>query len=110
MTARPKFRYVRSKALMEAYREIPCQSCGADDGTVAGAHSNSGKMGKGLGRKATDYCASLCSKCHAKVDSSYSMTGEQRQAMWQAAHEKTVHELIKQWLWPTDVRYPDWLK
>jgi hypothetical protein len=49
-----KFRYVRSKKLLEACREIPCQLCGAQDGTVVAAHSNQAKHGKGRGIKASD--------------------------------------------------------
>ena len=49
----PKHQYVRSKALLEAAREIPCQWCGADDGTVVAAHTNWG-AGKGRSNKADD--------------------------------------------------------
>jgi ferredoxin len=69
MNAIVKFTYVRSKSLMEMYRTIPCQNCGADDGTVCGAHSNLAEHGKGRGIKASDeYCASLCNRCHVWLD------------------------------------------
>ena len=42
----PKQAYVRSKALLEACREIPCQHCHRDDGTVVAAHSNQARHGK----------------------------------------------------------------
>ncbi len=60
MTARPKTEYIRSNKLMLRYRMLPCQNCGANDGTVCGAHSNQSKHGKGKGIKASDqYAASL---------------------------------------------------
>ncbi len=62
MTSFLKFPYVRSDKLMRAYGKIPCQHCGADDGTVVGAHSNWSCHGKGRGIKARDvYCASSIS-------------------------------------------------
>lgn len=100
MTARPKAVYVRSKKLMEAYRCIPCQSCGRDDGTVCGAHSNWAEHGKGRGIKASDdKCASLCSRCHSLLDQGYSMNNEEKRDMWFTAHRKTVEELTKRGLW-----------
>ena len=100
MTARPKFQYVRSKKLMEAYRTIPCQSCGRDDGTVCGAHSNWATEGKGRGIKASDdKCASLCSRCHTSLDQGYSMSALEKREMWTKAHLKTVEELTKRGLW-----------
>jgi hypothetical protein len=86
----PKHQYVRSKALMKAYRTIPCQLCGIEDGTVAGAHMNSAKGHKGLGIKADDsLCASLCARCHSMIDSSYRLSGEERAALWDEAYRKT---------------------
>jgi len=99
MTARPKFQYVRSKKLMEAYRTIPCQNCGRDDGTVCGAHSNWATEGKGRSIKASDdKCASLCSRCHSLLDQGYSMSNFEKREMWVNAHLKTVDELTKRGL------------
>lgn len=96
MTARPKFQYVRSKKLMEAYRTIPCQNCGRDDGTVCGAHSNWAEHGKGRSIKASDdKCASLCSRCHSALDSGYNMNAQEKREMWTKAHLKTFEELKK---------------
>ena len=90
---RQKTNYVRSKKLMESYRTIPCQNCGREDGTVAGAHSNWG-FGRGRGIKASDdKCASLCARCHMMVDQGYSLTKDERRAIWDAAHEKTKEKL-----------------
>jgi hypothetical protein len=84
-----KFEYVRSKKLMELYRTIPCQHCGADNGTVCGAHSNQEKHGKGRGIKASDiYCASLCWNCHMMIDQGELPRGKAVE-VWNLAHEKT---------------------
>jgi hypothetical protein len=100
MTARPKFQYVRSKKLMEAYRTIACQNCGRDDGTVCGAHSNWAVDGKAKGLKASDdKCASLCSRCHTALDQGYSMSNFEKREMWVNAHLKTVDELTKRGLY-----------
>lgn len=85
-----KFKYVRSKKLMELYRTIPCQHCGTDDGSVVGAHSNQSKHGKGRGIKASDeFCASLDANCHAWLDYG-SASREEKIAMWDIAHHKTT--------------------
>ena len=86
--ARPKRDYIRSKALLEAAREIPCQRCGRSDGTVCAAHSNQGEHGKGRGLKADDNrIASLCFDCHTWIDQSGDPHAE---AEWTNAHYKTV--------------------
>jgi len=100
---RPKHSYVRSPTLLRNAREIPCQHCGADNGTVVAAHTNWGG-GKGRSVKADDnLIASLCYECHMEMDMGYHMTKEQRQEMWTAAHIKTVHKLTSLGLWPDKV-------
>ena len=102
----PKHQYVRSKALLEAAREIPCQWCGADDGTVVAAHGNWGH-GKGRGIKADDnQIASLCFFCHTELDQGKSLTKMERIGMWRTAHERTVDLLNELGLWPEDVPQP----
>ena len=104
----PKRQYVRSKKLLSAYREIPCQNCGRDDGTVVAAHSNWAEHGKGRGIKASDdRCASLCSRCHSTLDQWFSMSGAEKKAMWLAAHEKTIATLVLMGLWPESVPLPN---
>ncbi len=108
MTAIPKFAYVRSKALLTACREIPCQACGMADGTVCAAHSNEARHGKGRSIKASDvYVASLCHKCHTDLDQGNQMTREQRAGMWDNAHRNTVKTLVKRGLWPLSVPIPE---
>lgn len=107
MTAFPKTDYVRSKTLLEAYRKIPCQHCGADDGTVCGAHSNWSEHGKGRSIKASDiYCASLCAICHYQLDHGFLWDRETRKQVWLDAHRKTIRELVKLGYWPKGVEAP----
>ena len=102
----PKHQYVRSKALLEAARQIPCQWCGAEDGTVVAAHGNWGH-GKGRGIKADDnQIASLCFFCHTELDQGKWMTKMERMGMWRTAHERTVWLLNEMGLWPKDVPQP----
>jgi hypothetical protein len=103
----PKREYVRSEALMRAYRLIPCQHCGADDGTVCGAHPNTGAAGKGMAIKADDHlAAALCHRCHAMIDQGSALTYEQRVSLQLAAHLKTVALLVLRGLWPPGVPLP----
>jgi hypothetical protein len=89
----PKFKYIRSLALMRLYRLIPCQRCGADDGTISGAHSNQSIHGKGRAIKASDqFVASLCAACHSVIDFGPG-TREDKKREWDKAHERTVKTL-----------------
>lgn len=102
-----KATYIRSKALREAYRLIPCQSCGANDGTVVCAHANEGTYGKGLAIKACDTRgASLCFTCHSRLDQGGDMTRDERRAFWLAAHLKTIPALVAAGHWPKDIQVP----
>lgn len=108
VVAVPKTAYVRSKALREAYRLIPCQGCGAQDGTVVCAHANEGWAGKGMGIKACDTrAASLCFTCHARLDQGSDMTRDERRAFWLAAHLKTIPLLVAAGHWPKSIPAPD---
>lgn len=84
----------RDTKLLEACRLIPCQHCGAEDGTVVAAHRN---QGKGMGLKVSDtLVASLCFRCHIELDQGARLTKEERRELWNAAHLKTLHTLIEQ--------------
>lgn len=89
----------RSKGLLEAVRNSPCQHCGAQDGTVVAAHSNQLRDGKGKGIKAHDYrIAALCSICHHQLDQGILWDKAQRREVWEEAHRKTVG-----WLFDNDL-------
>jgi len=104
----PKHQYIRSKELLTNARHIPCQHCGADDGTVVAAHSNQSIHGKGRGIKADDNrIASLCYKCHFITDQGKGLSKQERINLWQNAHERTVQCLVEQGLWPINIPLPD---
>lgn len=87
----------RSKKLLEAARLLPCQHCGANNGTIVAAHSNQLRDGKGKGIKAHDYrIASLCFTCHADLDQGSRMTKQERVEMWEEAHRKTIGLFFEQ--------------
>lgn len=103
-----KTNYVRSKKLLEACREIPCQVCGVADGTVVAAHSNQLRHGKGRGIKASDiYVASMCYRHHTELDQGHAMSKSEKIEMWEDAHRNTVRLLVRRGLWPLDVPLPD---
>ena len=102
-----KFQYIRSPKLLKACRELPCQHCGRQDGTVVAAHSNQSKHGKGRGIKASDvFVASLCFVCHAELDQGMGLLLDERRALWDAAHHKTKVELVRRGLWPAGLPLP----
>ena len=86
----------RNKKLLESIRQLPCQLCEIEDGTVVAAHSNQLRDGKGRGLKASDYrIAALCFSCHAELDQGNTWTKAERVEMWEEAHRKTIGELFE---------------
>ena len=89
----------RNSKLTEVVRQLPCQQCGIQDGTVVAAHSNQLRDGKGKGIKAHDYrIAALCYRCHADLDQGSKMSKEERRDVWEEAHRGTIGELISRGL------------
>lgn len=70
----------RSPRILALAKECPkCMSCGAaNDGTIVACHSNSQRHGKGMGLKAHDIPAFICSGCHDLLDGRV-MTGMTRE-------------------------------
>lgn len=100
-----KHQYVRSKKLLKLVASLDCQSCGSGH-MVQAAHTNWGG-GKGRGIKADDnLVAALCLRCHYDIDQGSELSKEERQALWQAAHESTVNLLVERGEWPADVPVP----
>lgn len=88
----PKRVYVRDKELLKRVCQLECQHCGSGE-QVQAAHSNWGG-GKGRGIKADDnLVAALCQKCHWEIDQGHTLSKEQRQTMWLAAHKLTIARL-----------------
>jgi hypothetical protein len=83
----------RNKKLLEKMRELPCASCGADDGTVVAAHAN---INKGMGMKVSDaLVASLCYTCHNTLDNGKNLSREERREMWNRCYIKTMQYAIE---------------
>ena len=92
----------RNKQLLELVRQLPCQNCGLQDGTVVAAHSNQLRDGKGRGIKAHDFrVAALCYRCHSELDQGNKLTREERVEMWEEAHRNTIG-----WLFEHDMLTP----
>jgi len=86
----------RSEKLLAAARDLPCQRCGASDGTVVAAHSNQLRDGKGRSIKAHDYrIAALCYRCHMEIDQGSKMSREERVEAWESAHRRTIGALVE---------------
>ena len=95
----------RSKKVLNAAREMACQFCGIDNGTIVMAHSNQLKHGKGMGIKASDvFVAALCYTCHNIVDGRCApdMARETRDYLWTTAHKNTIAYLMKKGLLPPE--------
>jgi hypothetical protein len=86
----------RNQKLLETVREFECVLCGSEDGTVVAAHSNQLRDGKGKGIKAHDYrIAALCYRCHMAIDQGHRMNKQEKEAMWEEAHRKTIGFLFE---------------
>ena len=86
----------RNKKLLEYARQLPCQHCGIQDGTVVAAHSNQLRDGKGRGLKSHDYrIASLCFSCHSNLDQGQVLSKSERVQMFEDAHRSTIGEFFE---------------
>jgi len=86
----------RNSKLTEVVRQLPCQQCGIQDGTVVAAHSNQLRDGKGKGIKSSDaMIAALCYNCHHELDQGLHMSKQERIDFWEQAHRKTIKFLIE---------------
>ena len=86
----------RNAKLLVACRQLPCQLCEIEDGTVIAAHSNQLADGKGRGIKASDYrVAALCFSCHMALDQGNKLSKDQRREFWEMAHRRTIGELVE---------------
>ena len=82
-------RYINKRVTDEAQHH-KCQSCGADDDTVVAAHSNQGRHGKSMARKAHDcFVAYLCASCHSWLDQG-GASKQLKDEVWDVAHKKSI--------------------
>ena len=86
----------RNRKLLDLIRQVACQVCGREDGTVVAAHSNQLRDGKGRGIKAHDYrIAAMCYSCHMEIDQGKSLSKAERIEIWEEAHRKSVGWLFE---------------
>ena len=105
----PKKPPVRDTRLRDMCRGMACQHCGmaGERAGVSWAHSNQSKHGKAGAMKASDvYVAALCWVCHTRLDQGKDWTQEEKVAMWNAAHAKTVALALKRGTWPDGINVP----
>jgi hypothetical protein len=85
----------RNPKLLAYAKNVCCQHCEADDGTIVAAHSN--HHDKGGATKASDcFIAYLCVACHDIVDGRRLPNLEQRyrDQIWLKAHLYTIQLLL----------------
>lgn len=72
------------------YLQIPGVCRGAcERDSVVPCHANWSAYGKGMGIKAHDiYTVPGCSRCHACLDSGFSLTGDEKRATWEWAYNR----------------------
>ena len=63
--------------------------CCGDRETVVPCHANWSTYGKGMGIKAHDiYTVPGCFRCHACLDSGFSLTSDEKRATWEWAYNR----------------------
>jgi cytochrome c553 len=81
----------RNKKILELARDVPCQSCGAMDGTVVACHSDQLRDAKGTGIKSHDFrVAYMCNRCHHEQGNGNKLNRQEKIEMWEEAHRKTI--------------------
>lgn len=102
-----KTAYVRSERLLDLFRALPCQCCGAPPRSDP-AHSNWHEHGKGGAIKASDvYVAAMCRRCHQMIDQGSKLSGDERKRIWTNAWILSVRLITDAGNWPDNVAHPD---
>lgn len=101
------FPYVRSRALLDIFKTLPCQITGRV-GETDPAHSNWACHGKGGSIKASDvYVAAIARDLHRELDQGSRWSRQERQRIWWDAHVKSVRALVALGRWPASIPVPD---
>ena len=83
----------KDRKYLDSFRDTTCESCGAADETVVGAHFSFGNFARGM--KADDYfTAGLCFKCHAISDQG---SFKERTAIWLKVLKKLMRDRYRAW-------------
>jgi hypothetical protein len=86
----------RNPKLLKLAKDAPCVLCGSNDGTVVACHSNQLRDGKGTGIKAKDYrIGFMCATHHNMIDNGKELSREERIALWEDAHRRTIGWLFE---------------
>jgi hypothetical protein len=86
----------RNRKLLDLARDQACAICGAEDGTVVAAHSNSSTHGKGKSLKSHDcFIAFLCYRCHMELDQGKA-SREEKEFTFRRAMDATTLRLWQQ--------------
>lgn len=91
---------LKSEKIRLDARDQPCQSCGAQDGTVVNAHCNDMEF-RGMGVKSDDsLTAWLCGYCHSIADGQHGgLSLEAKREFWNTAFKRTVRQRFRLGLW-----------
>ena len=100
MSLRQREPRLKSKRITDDARDMPCQSCGVNDGTVINAHCNDMEF-RGMGMKCDDALSAwCCGTCHSLIDGqSGNLTLDEKRQMWDRAFKRTVRMRFRLGLW-----------
>lgn len=88
----------RNRALLDLAYQLECTAqipgvC--EGGPGEPMHSNQARHGKGGALKAHDvFFASGCRACHRELDQGHKFNREEKFAIWQTAHERTMLQIF----------------
>ena len=86
----------RNPKLLKLADGAPCMICGIIDSSVVACHSNQLRDGKGTGIKAKDYrICYCCHKHHVMMDSGNELNREEKLALFEEAHRRTIGWLFE---------------
>lgn len=83
------------KAYQKTFKDIPCEACGINDGTVVGAHFNFEGGGKGL--KQSGVVAALCFDCHNIADGRTNVPEKERVKIWLRVLKTLLRDRSRKW-------------
>jgi len=90
----------RSRKYLDGAKGQTCILCGADDGTVVGAHYcgyGAERLGRGARLKTTDIAiADICHRCHSYLDLYIDGNSEERAVHFLIAIVLTIERRLKQ--------------
>lgn len=84
------------RAFLNTFRDLPCEACGAMDGTIVGAHCN---MDHGsAGGKYWGAVAALCFDCHYAADQRGGGSREEALKIWVRVAQTLMLKRYGEWI------------